>query len=109
MKPHFWWSSVYPFMTGLPPSNGKITILNIVDLLSKMVHFVTLPKLLSAKEVLAQEVFWLYGFPLDIVSKINQALEVGLMCLCAQDPSLRAKSLLWVKYAHNSLPSSATW
>lgn len=46
------WSDIsLDFVTGLPPSNGNTTILTIVDPFSKMVHFVALPKLLSAKEM----------------------------------------------------------
>ena len=38
------------FVTGLPSSDGSTTILTLVDRFSKMVHFVPLPKLPSARE-----------------------------------------------------------
>lgn len=37
-------------MTALPPSEGKDTILTVVDSFSKAVHIVTLPNLSSAAE-----------------------------------------------------------
>ena len=46
--PHRPWSHVaVDFVTGLPPSDGNTVILTIVDLFSKSVHFVPLPKLPS--------------------------------------------------------------
>uniref|UniRef100_A0A3B3BM67 Gypsy retrotransposon integrase-like protein 1 n=1 Tax=Oryzias melastigma TaxID=30732 RepID=A0A3B3BM67_ORYME len=66
------WSHIsMDFVTGLPPSQGKTVVLTVVDRFSKMVHFIALPKLPSAKEtaeVLLQEVFRLHGVPRDIVS-----------------------------------------
>ena len=38
------------FVTGLPSSDGSTNILTLVDRFSKMVHFVPLPKLPSARE-----------------------------------------------------------
>uniref|UniRef100_A0A3P9KUB3 Gypsy retrotransposon integrase-like protein 1 n=1 Tax=Oryzias latipes TaxID=8090 RepID=A0A3P9KUB3_ORYLA len=58
-------------ITGLPLSNGNSVVLTIVDRFSKMVHFIALPKLPSAKEmaeVLLQHVFCLHGIPRDIIS-----------------------------------------
>lgn len=40
--------------------------------------------------------------------RFNQELETGLRLLCARDPASWAKNMVWVEYAHNSLPSSAT-
>lgn len=40
--------------------------------------------------------------------RINQQLETGLRCLVSQNPSTWSKHLVWVEYAHNSLPTSAT-
>ena len=66
------WSHVaVDFVTGLPPSESKTTILSIVDRFSKSVHFVALAKLPSALEtadLLVQHVFRLHGLPNDIVS-----------------------------------------
>uniref|UniRef100_A0A4W6DDB3 Integrase catalytic domain-containing protein n=1 Tax=Lates calcarifer TaxID=8187 RepID=A0A4W6DDB3_LATCA len=66
------WSDIsMDFVTGLPPSEGNTTILTIVDRFSKMVHFVPMSKLPSAKET-AEAVLYnvvrLHGFPKDIVS-----------------------------------------
>ena len=52
------------FITVLPPSDGNRTILTVVDCFSKMVHFVPLHKLPSAKEttrLVLLNVFWLHG------------------------------------------------
>lgn len=66
------WSDIaLDFVTGLPPSGGNTVILTVVDRFSKMVHFVPLPKLPSAKEtaeVVLSHVFRLHGFPSDVVS-----------------------------------------
>uniref|UniRef100_A0A8C9ZTG8 Gypsy retrotransposon integrase-like protein 1 n=1 Tax=Sander lucioperca TaxID=283035 RepID=A0A8C9ZTG8_SANLU len=66
------WSDIsLDFVTGLPLSEGNTTILTIVDRFSKMVHFVPLPKLPSAKElaeVMLSNVFKLHGLPRDVVS-----------------------------------------
>ena len=39
--------------------------------------------------------------------RANQKLEVSLRCMTSQDPPYWSKSLPWVEYAHNSLPTSA--
>ena len=147
--PHRPWSDIsLDFVTGLPPSKGNTTILTVVDRFSKMVHFVPLPKLPSAKEtaeVLLLHVFRLHGFPKDVVSdrgpqfasrfwkafcsllgatvslttgyhpqsngqteRLNQELETGLRCLVSQNPATWSKHLIWVEYAHNTLPCSAS-
>lgn len=66
------WSVIsLDFVTGLPPTEGNTTVRTVVDRFSKMVHFIPLPKLPSAKEtakVLMSQVFRLHGFPRDGVS-----------------------------------------
>ncbi len=66
------WSHIsMDFITGLPPSNGNTLVLTVVDRLSKMAHFIALPKLPSAKEtaeVMMLHIFRIHGFPKDIVS-----------------------------------------
>ncbi len=65
------WSDIsLDFVTGLPPSEGNTTILT-VDQFSKMVKFIALPKLPSAKETgeaLLHHVFRIHGFPSNILS-----------------------------------------
>ncbi|KAI2645310.1 Transposon Tf2-6 polyprotein [Labeo rohita] len=59
------------FVSGLPDSQGKNTILTIVDRFSKAVHLVALAGLPSAKttaELILEHVVRLHGFPKDIVS-----------------------------------------
>ena len=147
--PHSPWSDIsLDFVTGLPPSEGNTTILTVVDRFSKMVHFIPMPKLPSAKgtaEAVLLHVFRIHGFPKDVVSdrgpqfisqfwkafcsllgatvslssgyhpqsngqseRLNQELETGLWCLVSQNPASWSKHLMWVEYAHNTLPSSAT-
>jgi len=147
--PHRPWSDIsLDFVTGLPPSQGNTTILTIVDRFSKMVHFVPLPKLPSARETAEAVLFHvlrLHGFPRDVVSdrgpqftsqfwkafcsligatvslssgyhpqsngqteRLNQELETCLRCLVSQNPATWSTHLIWVEYAHNTLPSSAT-
>ncbi|KAI2647070.1 Transposon Tf2-6 polyprotein [Labeo rohita] len=66
------WSYIsVDFVTGLPDSQGKNTILTIVDRFSKAVHLVALTGLPSAKttaELILEHVVRLHGFPKDIVS-----------------------------------------
>ncbi|XP_036066925.1 uncharacterized protein LOC118598371 [Oryzias melastigma] len=143
------WSHIsLDFVTGLPPSEGKTVILTVVDRFSKMVRFVALSKLPTAKEtaeVLLGNIFRIHGIPRDIVSdrgpqftatfwaefcrllgisvslssgfhpqsngqseRLNQQLETSLRLLCAREPTSWSRNLVWVEYAHNALPSSAT-
>lgn len=59
------------FITGLPVSMGKTSILVIVDRLTKAAHFVGLPSHLNAQKLAAIftiEFIRLHGFPRSIVS-----------------------------------------
>uniref|UniRef100_A0A8C7YDJ1 Uncharacterized protein n=1 Tax=Oryzias sinensis TaxID=183150 RepID=A0A8C7YDJ1_9TELE len=136
------------FVTGLPVSRGHTAVLTVVDRFSKMVRFIALPRLPSAKataEIIMHQIVRYYGFPRDIVSdwgpqfvsqfwkefcpligakvslssghhpesngqteRLNQQLETGLLCLIAQNPSTWSRLLVWVEFAHNTLPTSAT-
>ena len=40
--------------------------------------------------------------------RLNQELETGLRCLVSQNPTSWCRHLIWVEYAHNTLPSSST-
>ena len=66
------WSHILlDFVTGLPPSQGKTTILTIIDHFSKAAHFIPLDKLPSFAETAdlhTNHVFWLHGIPSEIVS-----------------------------------------
>uniref|UniRef100_A0AAQ4QLT0 Gypsy retrotransposon integrase-like protein 1 n=1 Tax=Gasterosteus aculeatus aculeatus TaxID=481459 RepID=A0AAQ4QLT0_GASAC len=147
--PHRPWSDIsLDFVTGLPPSKGNTTVLTVVDRFSKMVHFIPLPKLPSAKgtaDAVLLHVFRIHGFPKDVVSdrgpqfvsqfwkafcsllgatvslssgyhpqsngqaeRMNQELETGLRCLVSQNPATWSNHLIWVEYAHNTLPSAST-
>uniref|UniRef100_A0A3P8NIY2 Gypsy retrotransposon integrase-like protein 1 n=2 Tax=Astatotilapia calliptera TaxID=8154 RepID=A0A3P8NIY2_ASTCA len=70
--PHRPWSHIaLDFVTGLPNSAGKTTILTIVDRFSKAAHFIALDKLPTASEtakLLVEHVFRLHGIPMEIVS-----------------------------------------
>ena len=39
---------------------------------------------------------------------MNQEMETALRCLASRNPSSWSKQLLWIEYAHNTLPNSAT-
>ena len=54
------------FVTGLPTSQGKNTIMTMVDRFSKMVHFAALPA--ETADLLVSHVVRLHGIPQDIVS-----------------------------------------
>ena len=40
--------------------------------------------------------------------RMNQEMETALRCLSSRNPQSWSTQLLWVEYAHNTLPSSAT-
>ena len=40
--------------------------------------------------------------------RMNQEMETALRCVVSHNPASWSKHLLWVEYAHNTLPSSAT-
>ncbi len=59
------------FVTGLPPSYGKMVVLTVVDRFSKVTHFIPLPKFPSAREtttIVLGHVFHIHGLPVDVVS-----------------------------------------
>ncbi|KAI2661364.1 Transposon Tf2-8 polyprotein [Labeo rohita] len=66
------WSHIaLDFVTALPPSQGNMVVLTVVDRFSKAAHFIPLPKLPSAKETavtVVDHVFRLHGLPTDVVS-----------------------------------------
>ncbi|KAL0177020.1 hypothetical protein M9458_025914, partial [Cirrhinus mrigala] len=66
------WSHIaLDFVSGLPPSQGNMVVLTVVDRFSKAAHFIPLPKLPSAKETAAtvvDHVFRIHGLPMDVVS-----------------------------------------
>lgn len=73
------WSHVsLDFVIGLPDSGGHSVDLTVVDRFSKMVHFIPLPKLPSAKETaeaFLRNVVHLHGFPVDMVSNRGPQLN----------------------------------
>ena len=66
------WSHILlDFITGLPPSQSKTTILTIIDRFFKAAHFIPLDKLPSSSEtsdLLINNVFRLNGIPSEVVS-----------------------------------------
>uniref|UniRef100_A0AAQ4Q5S3 Integrase catalytic domain-containing protein n=1 Tax=Gasterosteus aculeatus aculeatus TaxID=481459 RepID=A0AAQ4Q5S3_GASAC len=42
------------------------------------------------------------------MERLNQELETGLRCLVSQNPTSWCKNLIWIEYAHNTLPSSSS-
>ncbi len=59
------------YVKGLPPSSGNIVVLTMVDRFSKVVNFIPLPKLPSAREtavIVLDHVFHIHGLPVDVVS-----------------------------------------
>ncbi len=66
------WSHIsLDFVTGLPPSQGNMAVLTVVDRFSKATNFIPLPKLPSARETavaVIDHVFRIHGLPTDVVS-----------------------------------------
>lgn len=68
---HHPWSHIsVDFVTALPPSDRKTGILTIIDLFSKMAHFVHSSKRLSAEsaQLLLNHFLRPHGIPVDVVS-----------------------------------------
>ncbi|KAI3352200.1 hypothetical protein L3Q82_005167 [Scortum barcoo] len=68
---HPWSDISMDFITRLPPSQVKMVICTVVDRFSKMVHFIPMVKLPTAKETakaLLYHVCRLHRFPSDVVS-----------------------------------------
>lgn len=66
-----WHSISMDFITGLPPSQGKTTIMVVVDRLSKHAHFSTLGASFTAQqfaELMVKDVIKIHGVPAQIVS-----------------------------------------
>ena len=66
-----WHSVSMDFITGLPPSGGKTTIMVVIDRLSKHGHFLGLSSNFTASqvaEVMVQDVIKLHGPPAQIIS-----------------------------------------
>ncbi|KAI5086065.1 hypothetical protein C0J45_2221, partial [Silurus meridionalis] len=40
--------------------------------------------------------------------RLNQDLETGRCLLCSREPSSWSDKLIWIEYAHNTLPTAAT-
>lgn len=84
------------FRYGSSPSEGNTTVLTVVDRFSKVVHFILLLKLLSAKEtaeVMLSQVFRLHGLPGHVVSNrvCVQVLEGVLL-----SPRCYGENLFWL-------------
>ena len=66
------WSYIaLDFVTGLPSSQGKTTILTIINCFSKAANFIPLDKVLSSSEtadLLVKHVVSLHGIPSEVVS-----------------------------------------
>jgi len=63
------WSHIsLDFVTGLPPSHGKITILTMIDLFSKSAHFIPLFKLPSSSKTADLLINHVFCFPFEVVS-----------------------------------------
>lgn len=59
------------FIEGLPPSNGKHCILEVIDRLSKNAHFIALSHpytTLTVAQAYSDNIFKLHGMPKDVVS-----------------------------------------
>lgn len=66
-----WGAVSLDFLTDLPPSGGFTTVLVVVDMLTKMVHFVPcrgLPSAPATARMFIQHIFRLHGLPDRVVS-----------------------------------------
>ncbi|KAI2650571.1 Transposon Tf2-9 polyprotein [Labeo rohita] len=121
------WSHIaIDFVTDLPNSQGKTTILTVVECFSKSCQLIPLPKLptaLETAETLCNFVFRFYGLPEDILSdrgpqftsrangqteRLNQELACFLRTYCHSHQTDWSRYLMWAEYAQNSLLKPAT-
>ncbi|KAI2650474.1 Transposon Tf2-6 polyprotein [Labeo rohita] len=93
------------FVTGLPESQGKNTILTIVDCFSKAVHLVALSGLPSAKttaELILEHVVHLHGFPKDIVSDRGPQFTAKFwQAFCRLVGTTSSLYLVWAELSNN--------
>ncbi|XP_019236013.1 PREDICTED: uncharacterized protein LOC109216327 [Nicotiana attenuata] len=103
------------FITFLPPSRGKTTILTVVHRLSKYAHFIPLPATVSAITVAEafQELHRLQGTTLAMSTTyhpqtdgqseaLNKDVEQYLLCYVADSPKYWVGMLPWAEYWYNT-------
>uniref|UniRef100_A0A6N2LI73 Integrase catalytic domain-containing protein n=1 Tax=Salix viminalis TaxID=40686 RepID=A0A6N2LI73_SALVM len=108
------------FIEGLPPSNGKNTILVVVDRLTKSAHFLPLAHPFTAKVVAEKFVeFVLAGTSLKMSSSyhpqtdgqtevVNRCVEQYLHCFVNQQPQKWCSLLPWAEYWYNTAYHSSS-
>jgi hypothetical protein len=109
------WSNIsMDFIDGLPPSNGKTTILVVVDRFSKYGHFTPIKQW-----VFWRELFRLNGTSFRFSSAyhpqtdgqtevVNRTIEMYLRCFTSSYPKQWVKWLPWVEFCYNTSFHSAT-
>ncbi|KAF8752650.1 hypothetical protein RHS01_07611 [Rhizoctonia solani] len=98
----------YDFITGFPKSEGHDAILVVIDLFSKLGHFIPTSKKVSAKglaDLFVSHILKLHGLPTE---RVNQFIEFYLRSYVAADHSDWVKWLPLAEYAYNNAKHSAT-
>ncbi|QRW26408.1 Retrotransposable element Tf2 protein [Rhizoctonia solani] len=119
----------YDFITGFPKSQGMDAILEVIDLFSKMGHFVPVSKKISAKglaNIFTNHIWKLHGFPVKTISdqgttfmayhpesdsqtkRVNQFIKFYLRSYVASDHSDQVHWLPLAEFAYNNAKHAAT-
>ncbi|XP_035265328.1 uncharacterized protein LOC118223192 [Anguilla anguilla] len=90
------WSHIgVDFVTGLPPSEGNMVILTIVDRFSKAVHFVPLPTAAETADLLVHHVVHLHGIPTEVLGLGTAVHLTGLEDILSGSGDYR-EPFLWL-------------
>ena len=92
-----WGSTSVDFITQLPKSAGYTQIMVVVDLFTKMAHFIGLEEKATARDVaesFLKEVWKLHGLPSEIISDMMRSLPKNFRNHCAKNSASNEKCQL---------------
>ncbi|GJS18672.1 retrotransposable element Tf2 [Tanacetum coccineum] len=100
-----WQDLSMDFIESLPMSQGKSSLLVVVDRLSKYAHFLPLAHPYTASQVaqlFLDNVYKLHGLPKTITEIVNKCLESYLRCMTGEPPKDWVKWVPLAEYWYNT-------
>ncbi|GJR92358.1 putative mitochondrial protein [Tanacetum coccineum] len=100
-----WQDLSMDFIGSLPMSQGKSSLLVVVDRLSKYAHFLPLAHPYTASQVaqlFLDNVYKLHGLPKTIAEIVNKCLESYLRCMTGEPPKDWVKWVPLAEYWYNT-------